>query len=294
MTRGLGTRRGLFGAIVSTALIAGCAPYRDAARPPGAASSPVVAPGAGVEPRAERGNPPFYDVLGKRYYVLSRAKAIARRGIASWYGREFHGLATSSGEPYDMHAMTAAHTTLPIPTWVEVTNLGNGQHVLVKVNDRGPFVNNRIIDLSYAAAQALDMVRNGTARVEVRALSSPPAGARATLASAAAEPPIPAQASATLAVDGPRTAAPAAAVLIDAAADTATTVQTSAQPTGQPSEELFVQVGAFAERDNALRLVKRLRSYGFVNSFVVTERDGGARCTACGSARSTTPGNSIG
>ena len=129
----------------------------------------------GASSRNDRGNPPFYDVLGRRYYVLPTSDGYRARGVASWYGRDFHGLATSSGETYNMNAMTAAHTTLPIPTWVEVTNLANGKHVVVKVNDRGPFVDNRLIDLSYAAALQLDMVRNGTARVEVRALGAAPA-----------------------------------------------------------------------------------------------------------------------
>jgi rare lipoprotein A len=123
--------------------------------------------------RSERGNPPFYDVLGKRYHVLPTNAGYVQRGVASWYGRDFHGLATSSGEQYDMHAMTAAHTTLPLPTWVEVTNLVNGKRVVVKVNDRGPFVDNRLIDLSFAAATELDMVRTGTTRVEVRAIAPP-------------------------------------------------------------------------------------------------------------------------
>jgi len=106
-------------------------------------------------------DPSTYDVLGRRYYVLPTSDGYRARGVASWYGRDFHGLSTSSGETYNMNAMTAAHTTLPIPTWVEVTNLENGKHVVVKVNDRGPFVDNRLIDLSYAAALELDMVQYG-------------------------------------------------------------------------------------------------------------------------------------
>src|SRR5512134_3952100 len=126
---------------------------RDAASPPGITSS--------SPPRSQRGNPPFYEVFGRRYHVLPTSAGYVQRGVASWYGRDFHGLATSSGETYNMHAMTAAHTTLPLPTWVEVTNLENGKRVVVKVNDRGPFVDNRLIDLSYAAATQLDMVRSG-------------------------------------------------------------------------------------------------------------------------------------
>jgi rare lipoprotein A (peptidoglycan hydrolase) len=120
------------------------------------------------------GNPRFYDELGKRYHVLASRNGYRERGVASWYGRPFHGRPTSSGERYDMNEMTAAHTTLPLPTWVEVTNLNNGKRVIVKVNDRGPFVEKRLIDLSHAAANALDIVRTGTARVEVRALDGPP------------------------------------------------------------------------------------------------------------------------
>ena len=118
-----------------------------------------------------------------------RARAMSQRGVASWYGRDFHGLATSSGETYNMHAMTAAHTTLPLPTWVEVTNLVNGKRVVVKVNDRGPFVDNRLIDLSYAAATALDMVRTGTTRVEVRAVAPPLDACRADARSWPPPPP---------------------------------------------------------------------------------------------------------
>jgi rare lipoprotein A len=123
------------------------------------------------EPRSARGNPPFYDVSGRRYFVLAVADGYLERGVASWYGPTFHGGSTSSGEPYDMYAMTAAHKTLPLPTYVRVTNLRNGRSVVVRVNDRGPFVANRLIDLSYTAAAKLDMIREGTTLVEVRALT---------------------------------------------------------------------------------------------------------------------------
>jgi len=123
-----------------------------------------------AEPRAERGNPPFYEVFGKRYHVLATAEGYRERGIASWYGPDFHGGATSSGEPYDMYAMTAAHKTLPLPSYVRVTNLANGRSVVVRVNDRGPFKKGRVIDLSYVAAAKLDMIRDGTATVEVVAV----------------------------------------------------------------------------------------------------------------------------
>jgi rare lipoprotein A len=206
---------------------------RDGVGGPGTASpSPPV--------RSGRGNPPFYDVLGKRYHVLPTSAGYVERGVASWYGRDFHGLATSSGETYDMHDMTAAHTTLPLPTWVEVTNLVNGKRVVVKVNDRGPFVANRLIDLSFAAATELDMVRSGTTRVEVRAVA-PPRDAFRVDSTVAAIPQ----------------SAPAAAAAVAAPA----------------VERMFVQIGAFSQPENAERLVARLRASGFANPTVVREPD---------------------
>lgn len=117
------------------------------------------------EPLSRFGNPDSYEVLGKRYEVLETADGYSERGQASWYGRKFHGRRTSSGEPYDMYKMTAAHRTLPLPTYLRVTNLANGREVIVRVNDRGPFHADRVIDLSYAAAVRLDVIGNGTAPV---------------------------------------------------------------------------------------------------------------------------------
>lgn len=122
------------------------------------------------EPRSRYGNPDYYDVLGKRYYVLKSSKGYVESGIASWYGTKFHGKRTSSGETYDMNSMTAAHKTLPLPTYVEVTNLENRRTVIVRVNDRGPFHENRIIDLSYAAAAKLGIIADGTGLVEIHAI----------------------------------------------------------------------------------------------------------------------------
>jgi rare lipoprotein A len=141
-----------------------------AARPPAdLASIPDAVPK--VEPRSLRGNPPWYEVFGRRYFVLATSEGYRERGVASWYGPDFHARSTSSGEPYDMYAMTAAHKTLPIPCYARVTNLSNGRSVVVRINDRGPFVANRIIDLSYTAAHKLDMWRAGTAFVEVEVLT---------------------------------------------------------------------------------------------------------------------------
>lgn len=121
------------------------------------------------EPLSRQGNQD-YQVNGVFYDVMDTAKGYSERGIASWYGNKFHGHLTSNGEYYDMYSMTAAHTRLPLPTYVRVTNLDNQKHVIVRVNDRGPFHSERLIDLSFAAAYKLDMIDNGTAPVKVEAI----------------------------------------------------------------------------------------------------------------------------
>ena len=124
-----------------------------------------------AEPRSKYGNPQNYKVLGKWYSVLPSSEGYTKQGLASWYGKKFHGHRTSSGETYDMYGMTAAHKSLPLPTYVRVTNLKNQRSVIVKVNDRGPFHENRIIDLSYSAAKKLGVIGKGTAKVEVTAIN---------------------------------------------------------------------------------------------------------------------------
>ena len=126
--------------------------------------------GAPATMPAKQGNPSSYVVFGKRYYVLDSSEGFVQRGIASWYGTKFHGRPTSSGEIYNMHAMTAAHKPLPIPVYVHVRNLDNGRSTVVRVNDRGPFIPGRIIDLSYAAAKKLGVDGPGTANVEISVL----------------------------------------------------------------------------------------------------------------------------
>lgn len=126
-----------------------------------------------VEPLSKTGNPTSYVVEGKRYFITMNTRDYSESGLASWYGTKFHGNLTSSGEPYDMYKMTAAHKSLPLPSYVSVTNLENEKQVIVKVNDRGPFVDGRIIDLSYAAAHKLGIVRNGTAKVAIKVIASP-------------------------------------------------------------------------------------------------------------------------
>jgi rare lipoprotein A len=161
---------------VGLALLAGCCgrgPSLPVERDgPGSAidfsSIPDAVPRA--EPLSRGGNMASYVVFGKRYQTLASSAGFVERGVASWYGSKFHGRKTSNGEVFDMYAMTAAHKHLPLPTFVEVVNLENGRRVVVRVNDRGPFHENRVIDLSYAAAGRLGMLGKGTALVEVRAI----------------------------------------------------------------------------------------------------------------------------
>jgi rare lipoprotein A len=207
-----------------------------------------------IEPRSRYGNPPFYDVFGKRYYVLSSSVGYWERGVASWYGPGFHKVRTSTGEPYDMYGMTAAHKTLPLPAYVRVTNLQNGRSIVVRVNDRGPFVGNRIIDLSYTAAAKLDMLRNGTALVEVRAIDP--------------STPLPVVASAT-----PPAAAPGAQAAAVALAP-ATTAPGAAPAAGAP---LFIQAGAFSDPANAQHLADKLRGGSFGKVFVRDDQIAGRR-----------------
>ena len=185
------------------------------------------------EPRSRYGNNPEYEVLGKRYRVMDTSRGYRERGVASWYGTKFHGRLTSNRETYNMYAMTAAHKTLPLPTYVEVRNLRNNRTITVRVNDRGPFAHNRIIDLSYAAALKLDMIETGTALVEVRAVDfEPPAGDRPTRSSS--EP-----------------------------------VQDYSAP-DKPGP-VYVQVGAFGSQNNAERLYQRLKRANIGNVLVVTD-----------------------
>ncbi len=138
------------------------------------------------EPKSRRGNGPVYSVFGRSYRVMDSANGFVQEGTASWYGVKFHGRQTSSGEPFDIYKLTAAHRHLPIPTFVRVTNLDNGRHTIVRVNDRGPFHGDRIIDLSYAAAVKLDFHERGTARVRVEVVEPEPDGPQQYLVQAGA------------------------------------------------------------------------------------------------------------
>lgn len=211
----------------------------DVQQVPPLSTEPATAPTAAsdaeliprIEARSSKGNPPFYQVAGKRYTVLASAAGYRERGVASWYGDDFHGKSTSTGERYDMYAMTAAHKTLPLPCYARVTNLSNGRSVVVRINDRGPFVSNRVIDLSYTAATRLDMIHTGTAFVEVEALVPP----------------------GSLGVGAP---------LSVQAADSA--------PAPPPTKRLAIQVGAYGDEANARRTVARLQSAGLAPTVVST------------------------
>jgi len=192
-----------------------------------------------VEPKSRYGNPTSYVVLGKRYNTLASSKNYRERGIASWYGTKFHGHRTSSGEPYDMYRMSAAHKTLPLPTYARVSNLRNGRSVIVKINDRGPFHENRIIDLSYAAASRLGVLGKGTGLVEVEAID-----------------PL------TYTANRPVHSVPASQPKI--AHRTATTPSQT-----QPS--LYLQLGAFNNRSNAERLRTRLSATELPGELRITE-----------------------
>ena len=241
--------------LAALAVVGGCGGHPPRPAPPAAriprappvdaAQVPDAVPRA--ESRSAFGNPAFYDVDGRRYVVLASAAGYVERGVASWYGPDFHGKRTASGEPYDMYAMTAAHKTLPVPCYARVTNLANGRSVIVRVNDRGPFVGNRIIDLSYSAAARLDMLRNGTAFVEVRAL----------------EPGAPEAAGAapTPAVATPLPVTPLPGIATATAAEA---------PPPAPAKAIYIQVGAFANADNAQRVLARLRGGGIDNAFITT------------------------
>lgn len=184
-----------------------------------------------------------YVVFGKTYTPTVTTASFRQRGVASWYGRKFHGQKTSSGEPYDMYGMSAAHPTLPIPSYVRVTNLTNGRTVVVRVNDRGPFLSERIIDLSYTAALKLGYVNQGSTQVEieqVRGNGAPPpllAAAPPAVTAVAAPEPVPAP--------PPAVAVPPAAVA--PAADLAPVqLPVSSQPDG-----VYLQLGAFGAREGA-------------------------------------------
>lgn len=230
-----------------------------------------------VEPKSRGGNKSPYRVLGKTYYVMDSAYGYRERGGASWYGKKFHGHTTSNGEVYNMYSMTAAHKSLPLPTYVRVTNLHNGRQVIVRVNDRGPFHPGRIIDLSYAAAAKLDMLKNGTAQVEVEAIDAR-AWQRQSIASASAtQPPYRATAPAAsagryLQVGAYGSMISAERVMSDVRALTGETVVI--QDHTQAGRVLYrVQLGPLAGESRARELIGMLEQAGYAGARLVDLRE---------------------
>lgn len=262
--------------VVACATLAGCGMF--GAREP----TPVIqprdvpkappAPGAAAEPLSRYGNPEFYVVDGVRYVPLKTAEGYVERGVASWYGPDFHGGLTSNRESYDMYQMSAAHKTLPLPCWVEVTNLENGRKARIRVNDRGPFKKNRIIDLSYAAALKLDVVNKGTAFVEVRAIAGPAvppvrmaSGAATAPAAAAAEPP---RVYLQVGAFGERVNADRMRLQLEPSVDTSVRVfedHSHAPPLYK------VQLGPIRDVDHADQLVAALASVGIAKPHFVNQ-----------------------
>lgn len=230
-----------------------------------------------IEPLAKSGNPESYVVFGKRYYTKPNSRGYVERGLASWYGEPFHGRKTSSGEIYDMHGMSAAHKTLPLPTYARVTNVANGRSVVIRINDRGPFHGPRLIDLSHTAAVKLGVVKAGTALVEVRAIDPARPAAdpgpflaqrsaartQATRAPSAPPPATPAPARVTAAaarVSSSPAAIPVAAIAASHPARTPATGAASGRAITRGAP-LYLQIGAFGDPRNAERLRTRLTTH---------------------------------
>ncbi|WP_346798587.1 septal ring lytic transglycosylase RlpA family protein [Halomonas sp. Bachu 37] len=226
--------------------------------PPNVAEVPDAMPR--IESPSRAGNRPSYEVWGKTYQVLPDSRGYAKQGNASWYGEKFHGYATSNGEIYDMYKMSAAHRSLPLPTYARVTNLDNGRSVIVRVNDRGPFHSDREIDLSYAAAARLNILDDGTGPVRVEAIEpkawlAENAGAASTIASAAVGSSSVASAARSASGNrgqGPRSSEPAVAT-----PETAATNSATERNLEQP---VYLQIAALGSSESAAALKTRLES----------------------------------
>ena len=229
--------------------------------------SKIPEPVPKAEPRSRYGNKDSYEVLGKTYRVLPDGRGYVERGIASWYGNKFHGYMTSSFEKYDMYAFSAAHKTLPLPSYARVTNLDNGKSVVVRINDRGPFHENRIIDLSYAAAVKIGVWPKGTGLVEVRAIDpahadeKPPPSTIASAASPARARAMPASAPSSASAL-PKPVAPSTAALAERAMD--------AKPLPVGAAHIYLQLGAYGERANAERALLSAQRAGLEDLAIVS------------------------
>jgi rare lipoprotein A len=261
-------------ALAATMLLSGCGstpPQRETVSksPPARSGGYYLDDGPGANPPADLDGIPDavprvepirgatsrpYTVMGRSYSPMSSLQPYTARGIATWYGRRYHGKPTSSGEIYDMYAMTAAHTTLPIPSYARVTHLASGKSVVVRINDRGPFVDGRIIDLSYTAAHRLGVLTGGSAMVEVEAIIPGSAPASPPVATAKPEPePVVTPPAAVVAPPPPTP--PSIPVTADAG-------------------RYFLQLGAFGSRENAENFRSRLQaSLGAADNLHIQARD---------------------
>lgn len=252
-------------------------------------------PAVTAEARSPIGNKSPYSVLGKQYRVLDKVDGYVEQGTASYYGNKFHGRRTSNQEVYDMYAYSAAHKSLPLPSFARVTNLDNGQSVVVRVNDRGPFHEGRVIDLSYAAAVKLGITQRGTGRVEVRALTSdgstlatapapvpsssamdhlvgqlPKDAARYHVPAKAGDTPSAAGFEAWMKANGVRVAsgkpgAPTASAAVASTAMPTPAVPPGAAPVAALPAAVQLQVASFSSRDNADRALARLTAAGIAD-----------------------------
>ena len=262
-------------------------------------------------PVSRYGNPTSYEVFGETYHLLPTNVGYTERGVASWYGKKFHGRRASSGETYNMYAMTAAHKTLPIPVYAKVTNLENGRSIIVKINDRGPFVKNRLIDLSYAAATKLGVVKKGTAPVEVTTIipgvstiaRTPPTPSREPkqtgnieIKSVAAKPKfvaIPVTKTATTALA--TTTLPEKTSAATSSHSKGTTIACTEHCRNTPGDlknkpklrpeqnntqsaqniRYFLQIGAFGDKNNAIRLIDSVKAH-LNEGFAIESVDNGS------------------
>ena len=225
--------------------------------------STIPEPVPKVEPRSRYGNKDNYSVLGKTYTLLPDASGYVERGIASWYGNKFHGYLTSSFEPYDMYAFSAAHKTLPLPSYARVTNLDNGKSVIVRINDRGPFHDGRVIDLSYAAAVKIGVWPQGTGRVEVRAIDPNRPEPLPPSRTAAAPPPA-SVSRLVAALPSPVSAAVASPLPSPVSAAVASPLPSPPlpSPVAADAPRIYLQLGAFGERGNAERVAADAKRAG--------------------------------
>jgi rare lipoprotein A len=233
-----------------------------------------------VEP-LNRGTMRPYVVMGKHYTPMTSLQPYRAQGVATWYGRRYHGKRTSSGEIYDMYRMTAAHPVLPIPSYARVTNVRDGRSVVVRINDRGPFLDNREIDLSYTAAYKLGIIAKGSGRVEVVSIipgtEAAPVVASASDRENCCAPPAAESATAPAVNDGAGGAQPvAAAAAAGPTRDGSTNVMAIPAPLTRYASGLYLQLGAFGSRDNAERFLSRLQAQidWLAKTLAIYPRDG--------------------